>query len=78
MENIKPYKLGLVVKLKSGGPDMTVTELNVSPTHRGNLNEHSSWDWTNSYTCSWFSGEELKFGSFPHDSLVVELSLIHI
>ncbi|WP_140153897.1 YodC family protein [Vibrio parahaemolyticus] len=44
-----------MVKLKSGGPDMTVqSTANTSGTH---------------FYCQWFAGKKLERGSFPADSL---------
>jgi uncharacterized protein YodC (DUF2158 family) len=45
-----------VVKLKSGGPDMTVSE--VSP-----LRDDQIW-------CQWFGGRKLETGRFPLASLI--------
>ena len=67
MEESKAYNLGKVVKLKSGGPDMTITSLDKALT-----GDDFDEVWTGSYICSWFSGAKLDSGSFPHDSLVVE------
>ncbi|WP_029050572.1 YodC family protein [Cupriavidus sp. amp6] len=50
------HATGTVVKLKSGGPEMTV----------------KYWQDTNeSYTCQWFAGRKLEQGNFKHDQLVV-------
>jgi uncharacterized protein YodC (DUF2158 family) len=54
-----PYKIGDIVKLKSGGPDMTVRDENI----------HYSTGKLESYTCQWFAGKKLEKGSFPPDSL---------
>lgn len=52
------YKVGDKVKLKSGGPVMTVHETNVNITkYRGNLR------------CQWFAGKKLEEGYFPDESL---------
>jgi len=48
------YKIGQVVKLKSGGPEMTV---------RGYFDHQSG------YQCQWFAGKKLEQGYFPEDSL---------
>lgn len=52
-------EVGTIVKLKSGGPDMTVkqvlTDMNDRPT--------------GSYKCQWFAGKKLEDGIFPGDSL---------
>ena len=47
------FKVGDVVKLKSGGPKMTIT--NISPK--------------NEVSCSWFDGNEKKNERFPLNTL---------
>jgi len=47
------FKVGDVVKLKSGGPEMTVNY------------RHDDGD----YYCQWFAGKKLESGQFPEDSL---------
>lgn len=49
------FAVGDIVKLKSGGPDMTIR---VSPDTAGK-----------SYVCQWFAGKKLEQGNFPEDSL---------
>ena len=49
------FQIGEVVRLKSGGPDMTV---------RSTPSEHNS-----TYGCQWFAGKKLESGSFPEASL---------
>lgn len=51
-------KVGDVVRLKSGGPAMTVT-------HTGNVQEPRC-------NCSWFAGNEAMSGRFPADALQPE------
>lgn len=53
------YKIGDKVKLKSGGPIMTVHNTSVSNPiqYRGNLR------------CQWFAGKKLEEGYFPEDSV---------
>lgn len=53
------FVLGDIVKLKSGGPDMTVNE--VSKDAYGELN--------GKYRCQWFAGKKLDVGTFPVESL---------
>lgn len=53
------YKVGDKVKIKSGGPDMTVQT--VIETNQG----------TYSYWCQWFAGRKLERGNFPEASLEV-------
>lgn len=49
------FKVGDIVQLRSGGPEMTVRTI---PTA---TNDH--------YNCQWFAGKKLEHGSFPEDSL---------
>lgn len=49
------FKVGEVVKLKSGGPDMTV---------RSPPDLHRDY-----YVCQWFAGKKLEQGNFPQDAL---------
>ncbi|MEZ7276977.1 YodC family protein [Pseudoalteromonas sp. 68 DY56-GL68] len=55
MSNTNKYKIGDIVKLKSGGPEMTVQIL---PDHRSLY-----------YKCQWFAGKKLESGVFQEDSL---------
>ena len=54
------YNIGDIVKLKSGGPEMTVRKVNI------NMNDKFS----GSYQCQWFAGKKLDSGVFPQESLV--------
>ncbi|PKC35341.1 hypothetical protein V462_11515 [Pantoea ananatis 15320] len=58
------FKVGDVVKLKSGGPDMTIKKLGESYNR-----DQEIYQWDNTYTCQWFAGKKLESGSFPHDSV---------
>jgi uncharacterized protein YodC (DUF2158 family) len=49
------FKVGDIVKLKSGGPEMTIEAL---------PNQHYD------YSCQWFAGKKLERGHFPQGSLV--------
>ena len=49
------FAVGDIVKLKSGGPEMTVQSL------------ASSGD--DCYYCQWFAGKKLEQGRFPKDSI---------
>ncbi|WP_152478502.1 YodC family protein [Halomonas sp. THAF12] len=49
------FVVGDIVKLRSGGPEMTVRSV--------------SGDEPVGYTCQWFAGKKLENGYFPHDSL---------
>lgn len=54
MESQSKFAIGDIVKLKSGGPDMTVR---VAP------------DSSRMYQCQWFAGKKLEAGHFPEGSL---------
>ncbi|MBZ9576743.1 DUF2158 domain-containing protein [Modicisalibacter sp. MOD 31.J] len=54
MSSTEKFTVGDTVKLKSGGPIMTVRNYN-----RPNK----------LYTCQWFAGKKLEMGHFPEDSL---------
>ena len=47
------FEVGNIVKLKSGGPEMTVEKVFENRT----------------YKCQWFAGKRLESGVFPADSL---------
>ncbi|EKS7193735.1 YodC family protein [Enterobacter ludwigii] len=54
------YKLGDSVYLKSGGPEMSINEIQtqgINDTFRG------------TYRCQWFAGKKLEHGVFAEDSL---------
>lgn len=71
-KNIKPiFTTGQVVKLNSGGPDMTVKRLikKSSLTDVGDYNEDKR-PFAGSYECQWFAGKKLESGIFPQDSLM--------
>ena len=53
MAKSKDFAIGAIVKLKSGGPDMTVQ----TPAKDGYLN------------AQWFAGKKLEQGRFPVSSL---------
>lgn len=48
------FQVGDVVGLKSGGPDMTITGVDLI---------------SNDWECKWFSGDTLCFGIFPTGAL---------
>lgn len=54
------FSIGQIVRLKSGGPEMTVQA--ESTNIQGNVT---------SYSCQWFAGKKLERGSFPPDSLLL-------
>jgi len=49
------FAVGDIVKLKSGGPEMTVRTV---PT-----------ELSPNYFCQWFAGKKLEQGGFPGDSI---------
>lgn len=50
------FEVGQVVKLKSGGPDMTIQNF-------------STEKFSGNYRCQWFAGKKLENGVFPEQSL---------
>jgi uncharacterized protein YodC (DUF2158 family) len=54
----KEFKVGEVVTLKSGGPEMTVSD-----TRRLSPKDVM-------VTCQWFGGRKLERGTFPEASLI--------
>ena len=50
------FAVGEVVKLKSGGPEMTVRAVPNS-------------GYGDNYNCQWFAGKKLEAGNFPEGSL---------
>jgi uncharacterized protein YodC (DUF2158 family) len=58
MREDSKFKTGDLVQLKSGGPVMTVAELD-------NLSSGKS------YWCHWFAGKKLEKGKVPEKSLIV-------
>jgi uncharacterized protein YodC (DUF2158 family) len=58
MSDPTKFAIGDIVRLKSGGPEMTVKSL------------PDPIDWPqNYYRCQWFAGKKLESGTFPPDSL---------
>ncbi|RON67545.1 hypothetical protein BK675_16015 [Pseudomonas fluorescens] len=53
-------QVGSIVKLKSGGPDMTVQEVVIGYTTKKP---------TGDVDCQWFAGKKLEKGRFPVASL---------
>ena len=49
------FNVGDIVKLKSGGPEMTV--------------QQTPRDMSPHYKCQWFAGKKLESGVFPEGSL---------
>ncbi len=54
------WKVGQIVKLNAGGPDMTIRSV------LKNMNE----EFTGHYDCQWFAGKKLDSGRFPEESLI--------
>lgn len=54
------FKVGDIVNLKSGGPEMTVEKIFPSST---DISEPVS------YRCHWFAGKKLEAGNFAEESL---------
>ena len=54
------FKLGDLVYLVSGGPEMAIKE--VKFTFRSD-------EFTGEYDCQWFAGKKLERGTFPEESL---------
>jgi uncharacterized protein YodC (DUF2158 family) len=54
MSKNNDFKTGDIVRLKSGGPDMTVSQRAINP---------------DTIHCQWFSGKKLEAGIFKLESL---------
>ncbi|WP_196489370.1 YodC family protein [Burkholderia territorii] len=50
------FKVGDIVQLKSGGPEMTVQSQPSNPS-------------STTYWCQWFAGKKLESGAFPENSI---------
>ncbi|HCQ8179606.1 YodC family protein [Morganella morganii] len=51
----KKFKAGDIVRLKSGGPDMTIKAFTLTQGE--------------AYICQWFAGKKLEQGFFKEDSI---------
>jgi len=60
MNNQKKLQVGDIVKLKSGGPDMTIKDVHTD-IHDEEIG---------TYRCQWFAGKKLDNGVFPLESLI--------
>ena len=60
MSDQNKYKIGTIVKLKSGGPEMTVRDVPDGMTQI--------------YRCQWFAGKKLEIGAFEEESLELPAS----
>lgn len=56
MSTGKEFTVGTIVKLKSGGPDMTVKDWSTA---------------SRAWVCQWFAGKKLEQGFFQAESLKV-------
>ena len=65
MGNQTELKVGEIVKLKSGGPEMTINSLNKD--YNTTAGEYT--DEVVSITVQWFAGKKLVKGTFPLDSV---------
>lgn len=61
MAKSNEFSVGQLVRLKSGGPDMTV-QMVIPPSPI--LGKHEV-----TYRCQWFAGKKLDSGDFPPESL---------
>ena len=60
MQKKSQFQLGTIVKLNSGGPDMTVRDVCIN--YDTNLP-------SGIVGCQWFAGKKLESGHFPVESL---------
>ena len=65
MGNQTKLKVGEIVKLKSGGPEMTIKSLNEAY----DTEESKYTGEVISITAQWFAGKKLDKGTFPLDSV---------
>lgn len=59
MEN--SYNVGDTVKLKAGGPEMSISKIIAPNPTTGRTGVE--------YRCQWFAGKKLESGEFPPESL---------
>ncbi|WP_373033475.1 YodC family protein [Sulfurovum sp.] len=55
------FNVGDIVKLKSGGPEMTIRSVN---------KHYETKEFSGTYECQWFAGKKLDQGHFPEESLM--------
>ena len=60
------FNQGDIVKLKSGGPDMTVKSVEKSSSE---FTIDAPREFNGYYNCQWFAGKKLETGRFPEESL---------
>lgn len=59
------YKIGDIVKLNAGGPDMTILRrIQTTPTNGPSM-------FSGIYECQWFAGKKLDSGKFQEASLIL-------
>lgn len=59
------YKIGDIVKLNAGGPDMTISSISRARP----LSKPSFFN--GGYECQWFAGKKLDTGSFREEGLIL-------
>jgi len=84
MSSKNSYNTGDIVKLKSGGPSMTIHEVlfteaitNAHLYDDGRPVEHSiekEAEFNGHYSCQWFAGKKLDRGVFSEESLVAAVA----
>lgn len=65
--NMSEFKVGTIVKLKSGGPEMTICGFYQSSTN----NRYIETEQGDNVKCQWFAGKKLEYGFFPIESLEI-------
>lgn len=68
-KNMEEVKVGSKVELNSGGPLMTVKSL--TKETEGNPLSLKSSEEVGGINCQWFEGAQLKYGTFPLESLSI-------
>lgn len=66
---MEEIKVGSKVKLNSGGPLMTVESLKKKT--EGNPLSRKNSEGVGEINCQWFEGTQLKYGTFPLESLSI-------
>ncbi|MCP3944147.1 MAG: DUF2158 domain-containing protein [Desulfobacteraceae bacterium] len=61
MTQKEKYNIGDIVKLISGGPEMTIEKV---------VLQEDAYQ-AKGYRCQWFAGKKLDHGFFPHESLEI-------
>jgi uncharacterized protein YodC (DUF2158 family) len=63
------YKIGDIVQLKSGGPEMTVTAVLDDKTFEFDV--IPGCDHIPAVSATWFNGKKMDHGRFPIDALII-------